>query len=279
MFTRRRDGFTLIELLVVIAIILVLAAILFPIFAAAQRAAVRSTCSSHIRQIGLAIQQYCGDNNGKTPPGCQASPGVMVSYSFPAPPHWMVRVRPYLKSPRMIICPAVTPSMLAATDNLFYRPNPVPLYGQTTYGLNWRFTNGGALCPPPNQQGTRMYNGITQTLEAPPMPSRTVLLIETQNYLKWAGDAADKPWGTATIQVGGNIMPFGDYGNFWFWAIRWHDYPAIPFGHTGGCNVALADGHVKFVKAPKPPFPIASSNTEKDGAIYKAGLNWWVPLP
>jgi len=62
-----RKGFTLIELLVVIAIIAILAAILFPVFARAREKARQTTCSSHMRQIVLAIRMYCEDNDGNGP--------------------------------------------------------------------------------------------------------------------------------------------------------------------------------------------------------------------
>ncbi|MHC4119566.1 MAG: type II secretion system protein, partial [Planctomycetota bacterium] len=63
----KRRGFTLIELLVVIAVIALLMAILMPALQKAKEQGKKVVCKNNLKQVGISMNMYGGENDGKLP--------------------------------------------------------------------------------------------------------------------------------------------------------------------------------------------------------------------
>ena len=104
-----RRGFTLIELLVVIAIIAILAAILFPVFARAREKAWQASCLSNLKQLGLAMQMYASDYDGKIRASTNYPNGPIVPPMQEWEADWQALsyYYPYIKNQQVYVCPSL----------------------------------------------------------------------------------------------------------------------------------------------------------------------------
>jgi prepilin-type N-terminal cleavage/methylation domain-containing protein/prepilin-type processing-associated H-X9-DG protein len=234
------DGFTLIELLVVIAIIAILAAILFPVFARARENARRSSCSSNLRQVGLALKQYTNDYDERYP---------LISYNDGNgdPVGWAKNVQPYVKNEQLFQCPSEGNKAGAADSS--WPANEYPFnFNFTDYYYNEAFvwqgddTNGWSSD----------LGGINDSIIVE--PTKTVLLGDGHNggysytYFKPEERTGD------TI-VGGVVTGTGSRDS--------NPGPAPKDRHLEGANYVFADGHVKWLK----PDALSGGNVWDTGGV------------
>jgi prepilin-type N-terminal cleavage/methylation domain-containing protein/prepilin-type processing-associated H-X9-DG protein len=91
---RSRRGFTLIELLVVIAIIAILIALLVPAVQKVRAAAARTQCINNLKQIGLAVHNFEGQNK-VFPPGSMYRTNSAGKWDYYET--WTISILPFLE--------------------------------------------------------------------------------------------------------------------------------------------------------------------------------------
>ena len=247
---KKLRGFTLIELLVVIAIIAILAAILFPVFAKAREKARQISCTSNLKQIGLAIMQYSQDYDEVYP-----DKGMAYSQTWGtgwAP--WQVSIAPYVKNGAhsgsatgdtnykgsVFACPSNsndTSASAAVTGSFQYSSDYVCNYN-TAFN-----TAAGATGDGPFGKDNSAGNSIAGFAA----PASLIALTENVGT---HGTSCESAWNLDIAGTGGNSQAGCLYA-----------------GHSGFTNYLFVDGHVKSLK----PFATLS---KADGGT--ADSNYWV---
>jgi prepilin-type processing-associated H-X9-DG protein/prepilin-type N-terminal cleavage/methylation domain-containing protein len=213
----RHRGFSLIELLVVIAIIIVLAAIIFPVFSRARGAARKTSCTSNLRQLGLADSMYMDENDGMHVARHEPPDGVPGSRIW-----WMTLLQPYAKNMNVLECPSYHDrgwcdnrfgGCEAGVDQRYLRY-------RGGYGINFGYyCDGPGTWPPTGSYPTPAGAHESQIDDA----AGTILIADC---LCVAADPGLR---------GGP----GNHG---------HDPESEP-RHNGGNNYLFCDGHVKWLKS------------------------------
>ncbi|HKI33567.1 MAG TPA: DUF1559 domain-containing protein [Gemmataceae bacterium] len=153
---RPRAGFTLIELLVVIAIIAVLIGLLVPAVQKVREAAARISCSSNLHQLGVACNNYAGDNKNKLPPLTGSPSGTASRTSYGSVFYWLL---PYIEQD----------NIYSAKVNSGY-PGDYYSYYETNNTVDGNFSPAGFVV----QNSIKVYLCPSDTTNDPPVVAITV---------------------------------------------------------------------------------------------------------
>lgn len=223
----RRKGFTLVELLVVILIILILAALLFPVFARAREKARSTHCVNNLKQIALAFRQYVDDHDGGLfnpwmpyyNAGAAAAAGV-PQYTFRV--MWPELLAPYLSnSTEVLRCPS------AQRDTMPY-----------SYTTNRWLISGRFQCADDTDDSMIRSSELQLRLEESiKWPTKCAVFWDwrpNDGYRDAAGYESVAPTDDADMQsaIGGNPLASN----------------AAARRHGGRANYAFYDGHVQALK-------------------------------
>lgn len=142
----RRRGFSIVELLVVIAILLVLAALLFPVFARSKARAKLTTCQARLKQFGLALNLYRTDHDDQ---GFAWARTDKTGNRYPY--NWFEPMASYFKSGDILWCPDPPIDPVVAYNFYHYRTwrerfPAAPDNLSVNHAFDWEPSNVLAYC-------------------------------------------------------------------------------------------------------------------------------------
>ena len=109
---RSRTGFTLAEVVILLAVIVVLAAILWPVWHTKGDDMVRYDCQSHLKEVLLGTMQYAQDYDRRFP----LLNARYLRRTVPPSTGYICSLQPYVKSFQIFQCPAEARHKLGNTD-------------------------------------------------------------------------------------------------------------------------------------------------------------------
>jgi prepilin-type N-terminal cleavage/methylation domain-containing protein/prepilin-type processing-associated H-X9-DG protein len=282
-----RRGFTLIELMTVVLVIGVLVVLLLPAVQQAREGARRTICLNNLSQLTLAMHNYHAAH-GVLPPGSVNETGP-VKFGTPTDNHfgWAVQILPQLDEvklwnqfdfsrtsyrqaappvhPQVMVCPSVP---FSSVTRLCY----AGCYHDSAAPID--VDNNGVLFLNSSIRLKDITDGKAYTLmigEHVPVPAPTEWYQGVENTLCYSGTDGIARFDTATLNSGVNYweMASDDPEDLAAAAAAAAPVVAQTFNsiHSGGANLALADGSVRFVSQSTDALTLRRLGNRHDGEV------------